>query len=121
MGSGGGSSNTWYQNYTDKYGNKFKITNYNDTGKVIVSRNGNEVEVEQNQEIIMSPNITFEACNVINNKIKDKFNKNEYLYFEAINERNFQDSEHGYDTVITTKLVDNSEGIEYEVIPYEYD
>ena len=41
-----------------------------ETGKVIVSRGEDEIEVDQEQEIEISPNVMAEACDVVNNKIK---------------------------------------------------
>ncbi len=119
LGTCGGGSVMRYNNYTDKHGDKFKITTYNETGKVIVSRGETEIEVDQNQEIEISPNVMAEACDVVNNKIKNKFNKNEYLYYEAICECEFEDCGYEYETVIAAKL-DNKNSV-YTVIPYKYD
>ena len=122
-GTSGGGSETWYRNYTDRHGDQFKITSYKQTGKVIVSRGEDEIEVDQEQRITMKSNITLEACIVTNNKIKDKFNKNEYLYFEAFSEREFDDSWYRYETVIAAKLDENNteEIPVYTVIPYQYE
>ena len=122
-GTAGGGSETWYRNYTDRHGDHFKITTYNDTGKLIVSRGEDEIEVDQEQRITMKSNITLEACKVTNNKMKDKFNKNEYLYFEAFSEREFDDSWYRYETVIAAKLDENNteEIPVYTVIPYQYE
>ena len=123
LGTSGGGSVTRYSNYTDKYGDKFKITTYNETGKVIVSRSGDEIEVNKEQRITMNPNITLEACKVVNHKIKENFNKNEYLYYEAICECEFEDCGHRYETVIAAQLEENTNDDipVYTVIPYKYD
>jgi hypothetical protein len=122
-GTAGGGSETWYQNYTDRHGGKFKITSYKKTGKIIVSRDEYDIEVPQEQRITMKSNVTLEACKVTNNKMKDKFNKNEYLYFEAFSEREFDDSWYRYETVIAAKLDENNteEIPVYTVIPYQYE
>lgn len=121
LGTSGGGSELWYNNYRGKYGDEFKFTTYNETGKIIVSRGETEIEVDQNQVITLSPNVMAEACDVANHKIKEKFDTNEYLYYEAINECEFEDSGYEYETVIATKIDDESNDPIYKVIPYEYD